>query len=355
MSDIADRKTKAGRFEFRGLSPNVRFGTASDRYAGWIGQIYPEDYRSRISSRRRKLGNKTFEERTVPVESIADYFEHFEVLELDFTFYRTLIGPDGKPSNNYVVLQRYADSAPDHARFFLKAPQAFFARKLRRRTGGKLSYVQNPDFLDAEAYTQTFLYPALEILGDRTLGIIFEQEYQRKADSPDPGDNVAELSEFFSSIPDLVQSHIELRSSHLLQPAYFDWLQSSEIGFVFSHWTWLPPLRKQWMLSGERFAARDRNVVVRLLTPLNVPYAEAYSRTHPFDRVVRDVAESDQARRMVLDTAALAFCAEAEDATLNVIANNRAWGNAPELAKTVALRILEEEEGRASDRNQSRP
>ncbi len=355
MSDIADRRAKAGQFVFRGFSPNIRFGTASDRYAGWIGQIYPEDYRSRISSRRRKLGNRTFEERTVPVESVVDYFEHFDVLELDFTFYRTLIDPDGKPSSNYGVLQRYADSAPDHARFFLKAPQAFFARRLRRGTGGRPSYVENPEFLDAEAYTKTFLYPALEILGDRTLGIIFEQEYQRVADSPDPDNNVAGLSDFFARIPGLVQSHIEIRSSHLLQPEYFDWLQSSGIGFVFSHWTWLPPLRSQWALSGERFTSRDGNAVVRLLTPLDVPYAEAYAQTHPFDVVVPSVAESDQARRMVLDTAALAFRAEAEDVTLNVIANNRAWGNAPELAKTVALRILEEEERRAAKQGQSRP
>ena len=47
-------------------------------------------------------------------------------------------------------------------------------------------------------------------------------------------------------------------------------------------------------------------------------------------------------------------------AYLNVIANNRAWGNAPELARTIALRILEEEERRASrddlsSRDQSRP
>ena len=126
-------------------------------------------------------------------------------------------------------------------------------------------------------------------------------------------------------------------------------------GFVFSHWTWLPPLRKQWALSGERFTAQDGNVVARLLTPLDVPYAEAYARTYPFDKVVPTVAESDQARRMVLDAVALAFRAEAADATLSVIANNRAWGNAPELAKTIALRILEEEERRASGGDQTRP
>ena len=29
---------------FRDAHPNLRLGTASDRYAGWIGQIYTRDY-----------------------------------------------------------------------------------------------------------------------------------------------------------------------------------------------------------------------------------------------------------------------------------------------------------------------
>jgi len=49
---------------------------------------------------------------------------------------------------------------------------------------------------------------------------------------------------------------------------------------------------------------------------------------------------------MVLDVTALAFRAEAHNATLNVIANNRAWGNAPDLNRTVAHRILDHVEGR---------
>jgi len=49
---------------------------------------------------------------------------------------------------------------------------------------------------------------------------------------------------------------------------------------------------------------------------------------------------------MVLDTTALAFRAEAQNATLNVVANNRAWGNAPDLNRAIAHRILDEVENR---------
>ncbi len=45
---------------------------------------------------------------------------------------------------------------------------------------------------------------------------------------------------------------------------------------------------------------------------------------------------------MVLDVTALVFRAAIEGAVVNVIANNRAWGNAPDLARAIARRVLEE-------------
>ena len=75
---IAERRGNVADFDFRNLHPHVRFGTASDRYAGWIGQIYPASYEADVKTRRRKLGGQTFEERTVPIESVQDYFERSE-------------------------------------------------------------------------------------------------------------------------------------------------------------------------------------------------------------------------------------------------------------------------------------
>lgn len=339
---VEDRRAAADRYTFRNVHPHVRFGTASDRYAGWIGQIYPEDpYASRISTRNRTLQGQTFEERQVPVESVRVYFEHFDVLELDFTFYRPLLEEE-EASSTYFVLSNYLDHAPDHARFLLKAPQKFFARTLRR--GGE--YVENPDFLDAEGYVSTFHEPAVELLGDRLDGIIFQQEYQRVGDSPSPGANVNRLDDFFSALPHDAQYHLELRSEHLLAGPYFDWLDERGLGHVFSHWTWLPAIRKQWTMCGERFTAANDQVVSRLLTPRNVKYADAYATAYPFDSPVPELSETEQAHDMVLDATALAFQAEAQNAVLNIIANNRAWGNAPDLARTIAHRILDEEERR---------
>jgi uncharacterized protein YecE (DUF72 family) len=340
---VEDHRTAVDAYDFHGVHPHVRFGTASDRYGGWIGQIYPPDqYADRVSTRSRKMGSQTFTERRVPIESVRHYFEHFAVLEIDFTFYRPLLEEDDEPGSNYFVLSNYADHAPENASFLLKAPQKFFARSLRRNG----EFVDNLSFLDAESYVETFHEPALDILGDRLDGIIFQQEYQRVADSPSPEENVDQFDDFFGGIPDTPQPHIELRSEHLLQSPYFDWLTARGLGHVFSHWTWLPPIRRQWSMSGERLTAENGQAVTRLLTPRDMKYAEAYATAHPFEEPVSELSETEQAHDMVLDTTALAFRAEAHNATLNVVANNRAWGNAPDLNRAIAHRILDEVEKR---------
>ena len=49
-------------------------------------------------------------ETSLPVESVEEYFEHFRVLEIDYTFYSLLMDEDGKPTQNYHVLKRYIHS-----------------------------------------------------------------------------------------------------------------------------------------------------------------------------------------------------------------------------------------------------
>jgi uncharacterized protein YecE (DUF72 family) len=320
-------------YHFRHLFPNVRFGTASDRYAGWIGQIYPEDYAKRVASRSKTLGGRRFTERTVPIDSAKDYFEHFEVLEVDFSFYSPLLEPDGNPSRTYLTLESYADAAPAHARFVLKAPQAYSARTLRRGPG----YVDNEEYLDTDGYADRFLEPAVDLLGDRLDGVLFEQEYGRERDGPPPAVFAAELDEFFAHVPGGPPTHLEIRSPHLHTPEFYEMLDRRGLGHALSHWTWLPPLRKQLAVAGGFHpAGPGRDVLVRLLTPLNVRYADAYAMTHPFDSVVPEVADTAGARMMVSDTVRIALKAAAENIRITVLANNRAWGNAPALTRTVA-------------------
>jgi hypothetical protein len=94
-------------FQFRDLHPNVLLGTTTDRYAGWIGQIYSKGrYEQRISRRTHRVGGERYVEEILPIDSLAEYFEHFPVLEIDYTFYRLLREEDGTPTPNYHVLKQ---------------------------------------------------------------------------------------------------------------------------------------------------------------------------------------------------------------------------------------------------------
>ena len=340
---VSDQRHAANAYRFHSIHPALRVGTASDRYAGWIGQIYPEEaYGPQIDRRSKTVGGERFSVRKVPIDSVQHYFVHFGVLEIDFTFYRPLLEADGERSNTYRTLAAYAEHAPPDAAFLVKAPQMYTARTLHR--GG--SYITNETYLDADGYQQRFEAPLVDILGDRLAGVILQQEYQRVSDSPPPHANVEAWDAFIDPLASTVQLHLELRSEHLLTPVYFNWLDERGLGHVFSQWTWLPPIRTQWRRCGERFTAADGEVVARLLTPRDMKYAEAYKHAHPFDHAVPELSETKQAHDMVLDATALTYQAANHDARLNLICNNRAWGNAPDLARTIAHRILDEKEKR---------
>jgi len=97
-------------FQFRDLHPLVAIGTATDRYAGWVGQIYtPGRYAGHITRRTHEVGGRPFVEEVLPVGSVEEYFEHFGVLELDATFYRPLLDEHLHPTETFHLLRTYAD------------------------------------------------------------------------------------------------------------------------------------------------------------------------------------------------------------------------------------------------------
>lgn len=345
---LSDLRDAVEQYDVREVHPNLRMGTASDRYAAWLGQVYPLDvWADHVDVRPRKTSRGTFEERLLPIASAEDYFLHFSLLELDFTYYRPLRSPEGKDEAGAFTLRQYVEVVPPEPCLLLKCPRDFFSRQIRSSKGGSVSYAPNPSYLDADAYLRQFHEPAVEILGDRIAGVIFEQEYGRVADTPPVEAVVEDFDRFFSALPSDVQPHLELRSPHLLQPAYFDFLAERELGFVFSHWQYLPPIRDQWKACGQRFTAADGNVVCRLLSQRGMSFEDAFAKAYPFEQTVPEWEASAEVQRMVLDAVALLYRAEATDAILNLVLNNRATGNAPDLARRIATRVLDEEAKRA--------
>ena len=322
------------KFQFRDLHPNVFVGTASDRYAGWIGQIYSQErYRRRTTSRSKRVGGKSLKEEVLPVESVEEYFKHFSVLELDFTFYRALIDKDSQPTQNYHVLQTYRRHLREHDRLILKVPQTVFAKRLWR--GGK--FVENPDYLNPDIFSDQFYAPATGLLGPHLKGFIFEQEYQPKKERVSPAESAEEMDQFFGAIPRDVRYHIELRTESLLSALYFQVLEKYGIGQVLSHWTWLPPLRRQFNKSKGKFLNADNQCIVRLMTPLRVRYEEAYLKAYPFDKLI----DGMMSHHMVEETVDIMSAAIRKGISVNVIINNRAGGNAPLIAQKVSEKFLE--------------
>lgn len=339
---VPDRRAEADRFDLRRIHPVLRFGSASDRYAAWIDQVYPRDvWAGEVTTRKKSIGGQAFEERLLPVASVEDYFLHFGVLEIDFTYYRPLVEATGKPSPQLFTLEHYADASPANARFLLKAPQQVVSRRLRRKVDGRWAYVENPDYLDPKLFTDQFLVPAQKKLGVKLAGVILEQPYERAAESPDPDAFVAEWDRFIAEVPNDAAYHLEVRSSHLLSPAYLEWLANRDLGFCFSHWQWLPPIIDQWRLVSERFTSGSGEAVLRLVQPRDMDYAESWRRAYPFEGPAAGLSDTRDARRMIDEATALMYQAVEAGVVLNVVGNNRAWGNTPDLGRTLAHRFLD--------------
>jgi uncharacterized protein YecE (DUF72 family) len=320
-------------FHFRNLHPKIFLGTASDRYAGWIGQIYTKDrYEGRTIQRTKTVGKKSFVEETLPIDSVEEYFEHFRVLEIDYTFYSFLVDMEGKPTQNFRVLQRYREHLKESDRLILKVPQMISAQKLHRDG----EYVESETYLNAEMFVKRFYESANKILGATLTGLIFEQEYQRKQGRTPVKKMAEDLDRFFESVPKDTRYHIELRTDEYLRAPVLDVLEKHGVGQVLSHWTWLPPLRKQLAKADYKVFNSGRQRIVRLMTPIGMRYEDAYAKAHPFDKLVEGVLQPE----MVRETADIMRKAIENSVETNILINNRAGGNAPIIAQKVAEEFL---------------
>lgn len=78
-----------------------------------------------------------------------------------------------------------------------------------------------------------------------------------------------------------------MRNPLILTQQYSDVLARHGAAHVYNHWTSMPPLAHQHLKLGNRFTAPF--VVLRLLTPLGVPYETAVKRAEPYNRIVQEL------------------------------------------------------------------
>lgn len=141
---------------------------------------------------------------------------------------------------------------------------------------------------------------------------------------------------FFSAIPEDLRYHVEFRTESFLSDPVFQVFEKHGVGQILSHWTWLPPLSKQFEKSGQRFLNSGKNAIMRLMTPRGMRYEEAYARCHPFNKLVDGMLDP----RMVNDSVQIAKTAVEQDVQINIIINNRTGGNAPIIAQKIAREFL---------------
>jgi len=330
----SEQKFDFKRFQFRGLHPNISIGMASDRYAGWIGQVYSEGRTAReIKHRTHRIGEKSFTEEVLPVESVEEYFEHFPILEIDYTFYRLLLDKSGRPTPNYFTLKESQHYLKKEDQLILKVPQLISARRIRQ--GGK--FVENEAYLNPEIFTNQFYKPAVEILGPHLSGFIFEQEYQPKKERVEVDEMAKSLDSFFKAVPKDKRYHIELRTEAYLSEPVFDILERHGVGLVYSHWTWLPPLSKQFSKTKGRFFNSGGDCIIRLMTPLRMSYEDSYAKAFPFNKMVDGMMNPE----MIDDTIQIIMEGVRQRKKMNLIINNRAGGNGPIIAQEIAKRLRE--------------
>lgn len=318
---------------FKHLSSSFFFGTASDRYRGWQGQIYAREYG--VTTRSKRVGEKTFKEETLEIRSVEEFFEHFDFVEIDYTFYQPLLDREGGALGSFHVLSEYGRFAGPGARFILKVPQEIVSRHTWQydKHSRKREWKANP--LSAqergEIFAIQFYKPAIEILGERLVAFIFEYGYERRDSGMSPGGNMESMGALVERLPPDERYHVEERTDWLKTPDYYRFLRDHGLGNVFSHWTFLPSLREQYGKSNGFVS--DRLAVVRLLTPRGVRYEEAYARYFPFTRLM------DEDPRMIQDAAFLIGQGVEMAIPVFVAVNNRAGGNAPEIARRLVAEL----------------
>jgi uncharacterized protein YecE (DUF72 family) len=325
--------TNFDTFHFRNLHPQVFIGTARDRYAGWVGQIYsPDRYVGQFTHRNKVIAGRSFIEEVLPVDSVEEYFEHFPVLEIDFTFYRPLLDQHGQPTRNFQVLKTYAGHLREGDRLILKVPQMVTAQKFHRGD----QYLENPAYLNSKIFTDQFYEPVVNLLGANLTCFVFEQEYQRNEDRVPVKAMAQGFDKIFSQIPKDPRCHLELRTDLYLRDQVFEVLSKHGVGQVLSHWTWLPPLKKQLAKVDARFFNTGNECLIRLLTPLNMRYEDSYVRAYPFDKLVDGMMQLE----MVLETVDIVKNTIEKGVLINLLINNRAGGNAPMIARKIAEKLI---------------
>lgn len=291
----------------RWASKGIYFGTSSWNYPGWRGQIYNRHYPSK----------KSFQE-----NALAEYSELFPTACADFALY-DFPHPD--------KMQFIHDQTRDEFKLSLKVTDRITLKRYPNlpRFGPKAG-TENPDFLNAELFTDMFLKP-IESLKKKRGVIIFEFSTFHPTSGVSSESFIELLDAFLKRLPKGFDYAVEVRNSDFLTADYLRMLHANGVAHVLNNWTRMPPIIEQLRIAG---VLTTKFSVSRALLKPGRTYEQAVQMFQPYTEVRE---ENPEVRLGLVET--VRRCV-AEGRTLFAYINNRLEGNGPKTIEGI-LDMLE--------------
>jgi uncharacterized protein YecE (DUF72 family) len=296
------------------IPPNVHFGTSTWTYPGWKGLVYRRDYPSAGAG----------------AEMLEEYarFPLFSTVGIDSTFYA--------PATDK-ILGDYAAVLPAGfdclSKVWDRITVHTFAEARDKRKAGE----RNPDFLNADLFTNEVWGPFADHFAGHTGPFIFEFQTIARKDKVSPQAFAGLLDDFLDRLPAEGRYAVEVRNAEFLTPAYFAVLREHDAGHVLSSWTRMPSIGMQLDLPGSIPATF---IVARALLRPGRTYQTAVDAFAPYDRI------QDPNPELRADLVRLVEAAEQLRIPAYLIVNNRAEGSAPRTIAAVAS-LLSQRRSRA--------
>lgn len=292
------------------IPPLVRFGTSTWNYPGWRGLVYRQDYGPKGAAARM-------------LEEYAA-FPLFRTVGIDSSFY-------GPPTE--AVLRSYAEHSPAGFPFVSKVWSQLTVHTFTKAQDPARAGKVNPDFLNADLFSEEIYLPYQRHFAEHTGPFIFEFQTLARSSGIDAEGFAGRLDEFFSALPREGQFAVEIRNEEFLTPMYFAVLREHGVAHVFNSWTRMPPIGHQLDLPG---SISGPFIVARALLRPGRTYDEAVDVFAPYDRIREP---NPKLRR---DLVRLVEAAVKTRIPAYLLVNNRAEGSAPLTILAVAEMLAAE-------------
>jgi uncharacterized protein YecE (DUF72 family) len=296
------------------LPRNLRLGTSSWNYPGWIGTVWDREYSEAKVSR----------------EGLGAYARHplFRTVSVDRGFYKPL---------NVSQFHQYGAQVPEDFRFVVKAPSVITDALIRDEEGRGMKL--NPNFLDASQVERLVVEPALSGLGPKLGALVFQI-------SPLPNLHLAQIPALVDRLhallsgihglraaaPDGVVA-VEVRDRQWLVPQFTAALRGTGATYCMGLHAKMPRIAEQLPILR---ALWPGPLVCRWnLNPLHGAYGyeDARKQYEPFDKLV----DPDVDTRIALARVIAGTAKAGQNAYVTL--SNKAEGSAPlsvvELARAV--------------------